>query len=85
MEEVLQHLRSARLHASTGEESKAKRHLDEAEELLENAGRLPSSRAVRGHITDARLFIKNGHAARAVTAIESALEALDDQKPAGKP
>ena len=56
MQELLQQLRDARLHAAADEMEDAKQHIDEVLELLEDAltqrsGPKPSVRAIRGYIT----------------------------------
>jgi hypothetical protein len=73
--ELLQQLREARLRASADEMSKAKGHIDEALELLDDAltqrpGPKPSARAIRGYLAEARVAATKADSRSAVSALD---------------
>jgi len=83
VQELLQQLRDARLHAAADEMEDAKQHIDEVLELLEDAltqrsGPKPSVRAIRGYITEARFAATKSDSRSAVAALDEALRALDE-------
>jgi hypothetical protein len=88
VQELLQQLRDARLHAAADEMEDAKQHLEEVLELLDDAlsersGPRPSVRAIRGYIAEARFAAMKSDSRTAVAALDEALRALDE-KPTAK-
>ena len=84
MQELLQQLRDARLHAAADEMEDAKQHLDEVLELLDDAleqrsGPKPSVRAIRGYIAEAWFVATKSDSRTAVAALDEALRALDEK------
>ncbi len=85
MKDLLSELTQARYQAAGRAADEAQRHISEALELLDDAleaqpGPKPSARSIRAYITDAQLAVKNGDPDRAVMALGSALEALDQKQ-----
>jgi hypothetical protein len=82
MDELLQQLRDARLHASAGEMGEAEAHIDEAFELLDDAlaqrsGPKVSVRAVRGYLTETRVAMTKADSRSAVSTLDEAIRALE--------
>jgi hypothetical protein len=80
--ELLQQLREARLRASANEMSKAKGHIEEALELLDDAltqrpGPKPSARAIRGYLAEARVAATKADSRSTVSALDEAILALE--------
>ena len=87
MNELLQQLREARLRASADEMGKAKGHIEEALELLDDAlpqrpGPKPSARAFQGYLAEAQVAATKADSRSAVSALDEALLALE-QGPGG--
>lgn len=85
MRDLQQNLRDARLHASVEAMSEAERHIRAALKLLDAAPRDMLSRTVRSYIGEAGFAITQGNSRLAVSAIDEALEALDEESDAGYP
>jgi hypothetical protein len=82
MNELLQQLREARLRASADQMGKAKGHIEEALELLDDAltqrpGPKPSARAIRGYLAEARVAATKADSRSAVSALDEAILALE--------
>lgn len=82
MENLSHELREARRNAASHGWAKAKHHIDEALELLDDAmarraGPKVSSRAVRGYLAEAGFAITKADSVRAVSAIDEALKSID--------
>ena len=82
MDELLQQLRDARLHASAGEMGKAEGHIDDALELLDGAlaqrsGPKVSVRAVRGYLAETRVAMTKADSRSAVSTLDEAIRALE--------
>jgi hypothetical protein len=82
--ELLQQLRDARLHAAADELEVAKKHMEEALELLDDAvaqrpGPKPSVRAIRGYIAEAGFAATKSDSRSAVAALDESLRALDEK------
>lgn len=84
MENLSHELRQARSNAASQGWAKAKHHIDEALELLDDAmarrvGPKVSSRAVRGYIAEAGFAIAKADSVRAVSALDEALRSIDQE------
>lgn len=82
MNELLQQLREARLHASADQMGEAKGHIEEALELLDDAltqrpGPKPSARAIRGYLDEARVAATKADSRSAVSALDEAILVLE--------
>jgi hypothetical protein len=89
VQELLQQLRDARLHAAADEMEDAKQHMDEVLEFLDDAlaqrsGPKPSVLAIRGYIAEARFAATKSDSLSAVAALDEALRALDEKPAANR-
>ena len=87
MEYLLQQLRDARKFAISGQLVQAQRCIDDATELLDDAiaslrGPKPSTRAIRGYLTEAIFAIKKVDGRLTVSALDGAFRELE-QEPKG--